>query len=317
MAKLDTQKAQSIIQKALSDPEAYKRMAAEEDAHWSKTLSNPERVGKRKKAQEAAKTLRRNRDNFSSYEFFHKKRGSIKDGLILGCGAGRAERTYLKKNIGQSFHGIDIAQGAVDTARQVAAEQNLPITYEVADLNEVILKEKSYDLVSAQNFLHHIVKLEHLFEQIWKSLRPNGFFYVQDFVGETQFQWTDKRMNIARQILNLLPEKHRVDAIQNRPAKPRRPEPGNLCSPFEAIRSGEILPILSKWFDVHKEVLSGSIRFHVLPLGVLESYTENEDTRSIYEILRYFDRLLVEERVLPPTAAQLVLRPKKRSEINI
>lgn len=316
MAKLDINKAQEIIQKALSDPEAYKVMAEEEDALWSRTLSDPDRIARRKGAQDAAKTLGRNRDNFSSYEFFAKKKDKISDGLILGCGAGRAERTYLKKGIGKSFHGIDIAQGAVDTAKKIAEEEGLPITYEVADLNAVILKRRSYDFVSAQNFLHHIVKLEHLFEQIWRSLRPGGFFYVQDFVGETQFQWSEKRMKIARQILNLLPEKHRFDAIQNRPARPRRPEPGNLCSPFEAIRSGEILPIISKWFTVQQKVLSGSIRFHVLPLGVLESYTENEDTKSIYEVLRFFDRLLIEEGVLPPTAAQLVLRPKRASEIT-
>ncbi|NNE59185.1 MAG: class I SAM-dependent methyltransferase [Hellea sp.] len=306
-----------IISKALSDPEEYKRMAAGEDAHWSKTLSDPDRAGKRKKGQQAARILKKNRDNFSVYSYLRNQKGKIKHGLVLGCGSGRAERTFLEKGVGESFHGIDIAAGAVETAKKVAAENNLPITYEVADLNDVILQKRKYDFVSAQNFLHHVVKLEHLFEQIWKSLKPNGYLYIDDFVGETQFQWSEKRLKITTEILELLPTKHRTDVILDRPVRqPHRPDPGKLCSPFEAIRSGEILPQISRWFNVKKQVLSGSIRYHVLPLGVLESYTENEDTKTIYEVLRYVDRLLVDEGVLPPSAAQILLSPKRPEDIG-
>ena len=292
-------------------------MSADEDAHWSKTFTNAERVEKRQNAQKAAKELRRNRENFSLYKYFGDRKDEIQDVLVLGCGGGRAERALHSKGIGSHFHGVDIAEGAVNDAKKIANKQNLPITYEVADLNKVILKPKSYDMVSANNFLHHIVDLEHLFEQIWKSLKPNGYLYIQDFVGETQFQWQEKRLKITTDLLNILPDKFKKDNVKGDLIKmPKRPNPGRLCSPFEAIRSGDIIPVLKKWFDVDKDVSLGSIRYHVLPLTVMENYVENEDTKTVFEVLRYVDKLLVDEGVLPPTATQMVLRKKPFSEVK-
>ena len=77
-------------------------------------------------------------------------------------------------------------------ARQIAEEQSLPLTYEVADLNFVKLPEKAFDLVVAQTCLYHILFLEHVADQIWRSLENDGYLWIHDFVGETQFQYDDK-----------------------------------------------------------------------------------------------------------------------------
>jgi 2-polyprenyl-3-methyl-5-hydroxy-6-metoxy-1,4-benzoquinol methylase len=49
------------------------------------------------------------------------------------------------------------------------------LTYEVADLNTTELPAETYDIVYAHASLHHVFQLEHLFDQIKKTLKPNGF----------------------------------------------------------------------------------------------------------------------------------------------
>ena len=92
-------------------------------------------------------------------------------GLTLGCGAGRCERDLISRGVCRSFHGIDVSEKAIATAREIAKEQSLPLTYEVADLNFVELPERTFDLVVAQTCLHHILFLERVAEQVWRSLK--------------------------------------------------------------------------------------------------------------------------------------------------
>ena len=90
----------------------------------------------------------------------------------------------------------------------------------------------------------------------------------------------------------------------------QRPTPGEEISPFEGIRSAEIMPIFLQRFDVVKKRESGGIMRLLLPLGAKTDYLENEDTRTIYELLHYLDRMLIEEGILEPSGVQCLLRPK-------
>src|SRR5437764_13403673 len=96
-------------------------------------------------------------------------------GLTLGCGAGRCERELLRNGVCRTFHGIDISEDAIAAAREIAKEQNLPLTYEVDDLNFLELPEKTFDLFVAQTCLHHILFLERVAEQVWRSLKADGY----------------------------------------------------------------------------------------------------------------------------------------------
>src|SRR5207247_10485836 len=137
----------------------------------------------------------------------------FENGLTLGCGAGRCERDLVSRGVCRSFHGIDISEEAIAAAREIAKEQNLPLTYEVADLNFVELPEKRFDLVVAQTCLHHVLFLERVAEQAWHSLKSNGYLWIHDYVGETQQQYDPKRLSIMNQVMAVLPEKFRKNKI--------------------------------------------------------------------------------------------------------
>jgi SAM-dependent methyltransferase len=86
----------------------------------------------------------------------------------------------------------------------------------VADLNFVKLPEKTFDLAVAQTCLHHILFLEQVAEQVWRSLRSSGYLWIHDFIGETQGQYDSKRLTIMNQLLAALPEKFRKNKITGR-----------------------------------------------------------------------------------------------------
>src|SRR5205085_9891820 len=107
---------------------------------------------------------------------FRERNLTFRSGLSLACGSGRTEREFLRLGICQRFHGIDISPEVIVEARENG--RGLELTYEAADLNRVVLVPAAYDLVITQNCLHDVIELEHLAEQIWRSLKPGGYLWV-------------------------------------------------------------------------------------------------------------------------------------------
>jgi len=314
---MGTNKAQEIIRLAMADPNVYHAMAARENEVWGKILPDLERSQARAEDTEASLKLGVAR-HFSSLVCVAQERNlKFENGLTLGCGTGRCERDLLRRGVGRSFHGIDISEKAIAAAREIAKEQNLPLTYEVADLNFVELPEKRFDLVVAQTCLHHVLFLERVAEQAWRSLKSNGYFWVHDFIGETQQQYDPKRLSIMNQILAVLPEKFRRNKINDRlVTEIKRPEPGHLGSPFESIRSSEIMPLFQRWFTIEWKLEFDAFLRLVVPQGTRAAYLENEDTRALFEILMLLDHLCIEEKIVRPTGGQYLMRPRSVDEIQ-
>ena len=287
-------------------------MAARENEVWGKILPERDQSDLAVEDTKAAAILRISRNYSTLCDVADDKGLTFERALTLGCGTGRCERNLL----GLSFHGIDISERAVAKARETAKEQNLPLTYEVADLNFVRLPEKTFDLVVAQTCLHHILFLEHVAEQIWHSLKGNGYLWIHDFIGETQFQHHPKRVSIANKILRVLPEKLKKNKITGRLIEEiKRPEPGHLGSPFESIRSSEIVPVFQRWFTIEwKREFDAFLRL-VVPPGTRAAYLENEDTNVLFESLMLLDQLCIEEGTVQPTAGQYLMRPRSPDKI--
>ena len=307
---MSSDKTAEIIKRAMADRSVYDAMAARENEVWGKILLELVQSDLAIEDTKAEAILGLSR-NYSSLSRVANEKGlTFEHGLTLGCGTGRCERDLLSKGVGLSFHGIDISEAAIAKAREIAKEQNLPLTYEVADLNFVRLPEKTFDLVVAQTCLHHILFLEHVAEQIWHSLKGNSYLWIHDFIGETQFQYDPKRVSIANKILQALPEKLKKNKITGRLIEEiKRPEPGRLGSPFESIRSSEIVPVFQRWFTVEWKLEFDAFLRLVVPPGTRAAYLENEDTKALFEVLMLLDRLCIEEGTVQPSGGQYLMRP--------
>ncbi|HEY6131607.1 MAG TPA: class I SAM-dependent methyltransferase, partial [Halioglobus sp.] len=296
---------QSVIDELLNNPLLYEEKAAQENQFWGETFSDEKEIQVREADKAAGRELRVARDKLRMAGAIRRQGLQLRRGLSLACGSGRAERMALGQGICTSFHGIDVAEDAIQEARKMAAQVNLDITYECGDLNAIRLEPASFDLVVTQNCLHHVLQLEHLAAEIHKTLTPNGVLWIHDYVGETQFQYSDKRLEIANAVLKLLPEKLRTDRVNGSIiTSVNRPIPGEMPSPFEAIRSAEIMPVFLKHFDILEKHENGGIMRLVIPLGAKGDYIENEDTRALFELLFYLDETLIREGILEPAGIQ-------------
>ena len=314
---MSVDKAGEIVRRAMADRSVYDAMAARENEVWGKILTERESSEIAIEDSKAAATLRLNRNYSSLTQVANQKGLKFEHGLTLGCGAGRCERDLISRGVCRSFHGIDISEDAVAKAREIAKEQNLPVTYEVADLNFVRLPEKTFDLVVAQTCLHHILFLEHVADQIWRSLKNGGYLWIHDFVGETQFQYDDKRLAIINQVLAILPEKLRRNLMTGRTTTEiKRPEPGCLGSPFESIRSAEIVPVFQRWFTIEWKLEFDAFLRLVLPPGTRVAYLEDENTKAVFELLMLLDQLCLKENIVSPSGGQYLMRPRPYSEIQ-
>ena len=206
-------KAREIIERAMADRAVYDEMAARENEVWGNILPALEQSDARSEDASAAAKLRVGRYQSSLTQVARQKGLKFKRGLTLGCGAGRLERALVADGVCQSFHGIEISEKAVVAARARAEQEQLPLTYEVSDLNFLELPEKSVDLVVAQTSLHHVLFLERVAAQAWRSLQSDGYLWIHDFIGETQGQYESKRLSIVNQLLAILPEKFRKNRI--------------------------------------------------------------------------------------------------------
>jgi SAM-dependent methyltransferase len=289
----------------------YSEAIEKESAHWGKRLPSRDADRLQAEDQEAAKQLRINRD-MPSFAKVAKDRGwHFRRALSLGCGAGRAERQLMEAGLCDSIVGFDVSGEAVKVAQQKADEHGYAIQYEVQDLNRAKLPKGEFDLVFSQNCLHHIVELEHVAEQIALSLRPEGILWVQDFIGETQFQWSDTRIEVVNQLRASLPKELLVDRIKNRPISAlARKDPATLGSPFEAIRSAEILPVLEKFFSIDERWEGATVVPFVCPRGTRLSFLEHAAGKSFLDMLFAIDRILLKSGKLTPTSGRYVMRSK-------
>jgi len=300
--------ADQIVHALRSSAEAYEEAARNEGEVWGRVFADAGAKAVWEEDRVAALQLRPGR-GLSLARVFRERNLTFRSGLSLACGSGRAEREFLRLGICERFHGIDISVEAIAEAR--ASGRGLNLTYKTADLNQVVLEPGAYDLVITQNCLHHVLELEHLAEQIWRSLRSAGHLWIHDYIGESQFQFSDRRLDIANRILAILPERYRRDRLRDRVlSKITRPQAGALASPFEAIRSAEIMSVFTRYFDIEYRHEEGAFMGRICPRGMRANYTETQDGPALFELLMLTESLLVEHGVLSPHTGQYLMRRK-------
>jgi SAM-dependent methyltransferase len=224
-------------------------------------------------------------------------------GLSLGCGEGCAERDAIQLGLCMQMEAYDLSPGAIQAAEEQAAAVGMAdrIRYGIADLDEISLPAAAYDLIIAGQSVHHISNLEHLAEQLHKSLRPGGILILNEYVGPSRFQWTDKVDRLMNDLLNLLPPEKRI--MQNGTEKPAilRPTPEQVAKvdPTESVRSAEILPVFSQYFAADYSAPFGGTLLQFLLSEIVANFNEHDERdRARIDMLVYFEETLIREGVI-------------------
>jgi ubiquinone/menaquinone biosynthesis C-methylase UbiE len=130
--------------------------------------------------------------------------------LSICCGFGFKERILSKFNVFSHCTAIDLSEKAIREAHRLAEADNIyNIEYLKADIENITLEKKKYDLVYASGALHHIKNLEHVISLLYDSLRPGGILLSDEYVGPSYNQLTKRHREIINSVIHIIPKTHR------------------------------------------------------------------------------------------------------------
>jgi SAM-dependent methyltransferase len=240
----------------------------------------------------------------------------VERALTLGSGVGELERGLSHYNFARLHEGVDISEYVVQTATEKAASLGLThLQYSVGNLNQLALRPLTYDVIFGVSSIHHVDRLEHVFRQVQQALKPGGYFFLDEYIGPTRFYWTDEQLRVMNEQLSLLPRKLRRSITNNRNVKSKieRKSLQEFLSadPSEAIRSSEILGVLSQFFTILDFRGYGGTILHELLYDIAGNFTEdNPGSLDLLRRLFEVEDALVDSGRLGHDFAVVIATPK-------
>jgi 2-polyprenyl-3-methyl-5-hydroxy-6-metoxy-1,4-benzoquinol methylase len=225
-------------------------------------------------------------------------------GLSLGCGTGLVEREALQKQICNEFDGIDITQESINRAMSLAKKNHLEnqLHYSIQDLNKMKLESQKYAFILISHALHHVEKLEHVLREMKKALQPQGLILLSEYIGPSQFQFTEEQLRNMNEFLETIPEEYKRDlskeneiTYKGQVIRPTR-EFMNQADPSESIRSDEIVPLLKRNFEIVEKKDYGGTLLQFVLADISGNFDETkEPDRKILDKLCSLESNLIQQ----------------------
>jgi SAM-dependent methyltransferase len=247
----------SLLRVTADDPE-YRRLAAAEMEYWSKP--HPFGLETLETVESGGPVERYNNARFTGdastpwYETIPRY-GAFRRGLALGTSAMTVEARILETNPSLHLTFLDISPGAVERRAHVLGPR-FPgrVGTAVGDLNFLEPEPESYDLIVSSASLHHVTNLEYAAHQINRALTRDGYFFLQDYVGEPRFQFSEEK----KRIFTLL---HDRELALHQPGRRTSIvfDDASDLSPFCGVRSDEALGVLRTYLTEVEVRTSGAL----------------------------------------------------------
>lgn len=220
----------------------------------------------------------------------------LDNGVSVGCGDGYKEMCLLKLGILKHFMLFEFSNERIKRGIELSRKLNIEnrVTFKNGNAFE-FFKTESVDLVHWNNSLHHMFDVDKAVKWSYDILKNRGVFYMDDFVGPSRFQWSDKSIDIANRIRSILPQKYFLDySNKNKYIDKKVDRYKILEDPSEAADSKNILNSVKKWFPNVEIILTGGIIYHLSLNKILYNFDENNDyDKSMLELLMLIDELYV------------------------
>ena len=229
------------------DDAEYRRLAAAEAEYWSSPVPFALEALEERFSEgpvDRYTNVRFTGDRGVGWHETIARHGPFRRGLVLGLSALRVEGRILETNPGLHLTFLDLSEGSLARRTDVLGAR-FPgrVATRCADLNFTELEPDAYDVIVSSSSLHHVTNLEHLAWQINAALTPDGWFFLNDYVGEPRFQFASTKRRV-------------FEAVHDREvARTPGRRPGcnwmdaSDLSPFCGVRSDEVLPVLRKHLD--------------------------------------------------------------------
>jgi len=242
------------------------------------------------------------------------------EAISVGCGHGTRELRWAELGAFARIDAYDLSPKSIEAARWAAKERGLEhvMHFEVADVADLGIPACSYDVALGLHSLHHFKPVADVLALLSDALRPTGYLFVDDFVGPTRFQWTERQRQAAEGLLRSLPERYRRvpgDGVRGKVVRPSITWMV-LSDPSEAIEADLILPTLRGRFDIVEERPFGGSVLQLTLSDISQNFLDSgEETKQVLEwLFEAEDRLLAEGEVRHDFVA-LVARPRRAEDL--
>ena len=242
--------------------------------------------------------------------------------VFLSLGAGNCDAeirtSQLLRDAGLTdfvIECLELNPRMIERGREMATQSGIQehLSFVEADFNHW-RPSKEYAAIIANQVLHHMVELEHLFAEIKRVLHPAGFLVTGDMIGRNGHQRWPEALNHVQKFWRELPVEYRW----NRMLKRYEDEFINHdCSVegFEGIRAQDVLPLLLRYFDFHLFVPFANIT----DVFVDRSFGHNFDAkaawdRAFIDRVHAFDEQAIQCGSLTPTHMYAALTPGPATE---
>ncbi len=212
---------------------------------------------------------------------------------FLSVGAGNCDTeirvAVALKNLGMcdfTIECLELSPPMLARGQAVARAQGVVghLRFTETDFNRWQPTQK-YDAVMANQSLHHVLKLEHLFDAIKAALSPEGLFITSDMIGRNGHMRWPESLKVVHEFWRELPKSYRFNRQLRRHEKLYK---NWDCSSegFEGIRAQDILPELLKRFHFKLFVAASS----VVDIFIDRGFGHHFDVKNPWD-LDFVDRL--------------------------
>ena len=137
---------------------------------------------------------------------------------------------------------------------------------------------------------------------------------MNEYIGPSQFQFSDKQMQIVKDLLELLPKRLAFDYVHNQVKRRYIRQPRKFwdqADPSEAICSDKIEMALRRHFQVVSQRNYGGTLLNPLLEHIVANFSsQREEDITILRLLMYVEAALIREGCLSSDFSMLVMRKK-------
>ncbi len=204
-----------------------------------------------------------------------------------------------------------LARGAEFASSEGVAEHVVPL---LGDFNRWIPAHR-YSGVMANQSLHHVVELEHLFDAVRACLHPQGLFVVSDMIGRNGHLRWPAALRAVRRIWQQLPERYRYN-LQLKRHEAIFEDWDCSVEGFEGVRAQHIMPLLLERFGFEMYCAYGNIIDPFIDRSFGHHFDPQSDTdRAFIDAVQDEDEKGIQDGHWPPThmvAAMCLGQPQQR-----
>lgn len=265
----------------------------------------------------------------SPYDFFDKyledqcRRKPEAPKRFISIGSGNcdmevaAARTLRNKGFTNfTFECLELNPTMLKRGEALAAEQQVTdnVSFVSGDFNKWRSRRNRYDVVIANQSLHHVLNLEHLLSSIKKALTPDGRFLISDMIGRNGHMRWPEALEIVNEFWNQLPPWYQYNYQLRRNVTVYE---NWDCSQegFEGIRAQDILPLLTNLFPFELFIAFGNVIDPFIDRGFGLNFDPSRDwDRAFIDKVHERDECELIRGKVKPTHMIAVARKKAYSE---